>query len=120
MARSTQSHSVRQEGGQPFGLEGAKEMIIAVCLHRYLYYLSLKVREATGIMEQGIASPSKSFRRPLEAYGEEKKYQAVSLRRWMEPGEYRKAEREREKTKETSRRVPEGKSEQSQRLAPER
>ena len=88
MARSTQSHSVRQEGGQPFGLEGAKEMIIAVCLHRYLYYLSLKVIEATGIMEQGIASPSKSFRRLVEAGGERKNYQDKDLRREKEPGEY--------------------------------
>ena len=36
-------------------------MIIAVCLHRYLYYSSLRVRAVTGIMEQGIASPRTAF-----------------------------------------------------------
>ena len=51
MARSTQSHSVRQEGGQPFGLEGAKEMIIQVYLRRYLYYGRSETKETTGIME---------------------------------------------------------------------
>ena len=37
MARSTRSHSVRQEGGQPFGLEGAKEMTFECSPIVYLY-----------------------------------------------------------------------------------
>ena len=74
MARSTQSHSVRQEGGQPFGLEGAKEMIIQGYLRRYLYYLGLRARDCARTREQMVGFPSKSLRRLVEAGGERKNY----------------------------------------------
>ena len=69
MVQSTQSHSVRQEGGQPFGLVGAKEMIFQVYLQRYLYYSTRSLRETRGRRETIPGSPKNRLRRLLEAWG---------------------------------------------------
>ena len=120
MARSTQSHSVRQEGGQPFGLEGAKEMIIQGYLRRYLYYSNLGTRDATGTAEQGIGSPRRILRRLLEGGRGRKKCRAKDVRSGTKPEDERASKKERVRTKEHSGRVPEGKAEQRRRSAPER